>query len=387
VRIAVVFYALEPTGGGAHTFAGSLLEALRAAEPASRHEFVLYSTATARPIPGVRQIPFTRRERYRRRAIYALRDALDRHSVLRPPLRTWFERSLAEERIDLVWFASNYAEDCDLPFVFTVLDVEHLRQPWFPEVGPGGEWERRHAYFSRYIPKATRIVVPNVAGAEQVERAWRVERDRILCLTHPTPDFALRGGEGPAPALPERFGLRPPYLLYPAQFWAHKDHATVLEALAELPGYELALVGSDKGQQGRVRALADELGVAERTRFLGFVEQDELVALYRNAHALAYASRFGPENLPPLEAFALGCPAIVADVPGAEHQVGDAGLRFAIGDAGALAGAVRRLEDERLRAELVERGRARARASSAAAYVRGVLDFADEFERTRRLWT
>ena len=49
--------------------------------------------------------------------------------------KTWFERSLAEHGVDLVWFATNYAEDCDQPFIFTVFDVEHARQPWYP----GGE--------------------------------------------------------------------------------------------------------------------------------------------------------------------------------------------------------------------------------------------------------
>ncbi len=49
---------------------------------------------------------------------------------------------------------------------------------------------------------------------------------------------------------------------------------------------------------------------------LGLVDEDELIGLYQHAHALVYLSRFGPENLPPLEALALGCPAIVANVPG-----------------------------------------------------------------------
>ncbi len=387
MKVAAVFYASDATEGGAYTFGATVLEALRAAQAGSRHEFVLYAAAGARELPGMRRIPHTLGERYRRRAIYLLRDVHDRVDAPRAPLRTWFERSIAAEGIDLVWFASNYAEDCDVPFLVTMLDVEHLRQPWFPELGPRGEWERRHAYFSRYIPKATRIIVPNAAGAEQVERQWRVGPERILSLHHPTPSFALSGGDGPPPPLPPHWGLCAPYLLYPAQFWAHKDHATVLEALAELPGYELALVGADKGQLDRVRRRARELGVAERTRFLGFVGLDEVVALYRNAHALAYASRFGPENLPPLEAFALGCPAIVADVPGAAHQLGEAALRFPVGDAAALAAAVRRLEDPELRRDLVERGRRVARTHTAEAYVRGVLDFLDEFEPVRRLWS
>ena len=49
-------------------------------------------------------------------------------------------------------------------------------------------------------------------------------------------------------------------------------------------------------------------GIAAHVHFLGFVDTEDLVALYQHAHALTYLSFFGPENLPPLEAFALGLP-------------------------------------------------------------------------------
>ncbi len=102
MRVAVVFHPLEPSGGGAHTFTADLIDALRAAERNSHHTFVLYSTAVTTGTPGAHRIPSTRRERYRRRAIYALRDLHDRVSAPRPGLRTWLERSLERERVELV---------------------------------------------------------------------------------------------------------------------------------------------------------------------------------------------------------------------------------------------------------------------------------------------
>jgi glycosyltransferase involved in cell wall biosynthesis len=121
-------------------------------------------------------------------------------------------------------------------------------------------------------------------------------------------------------------------------------------------------------------------------RFRGFVETAELATLYREAHALVYLSFFGPENLPPLEAFALGCPVVQADVPGAREQLGDAALFVSPTDATAAADAVRQLEDAVLRGRLIEAGRERASVYSADAYVRGVLDFLDEFELVRSCW-
>jgi glycosyltransferase involved in cell wall biosynthesis len=394
MKVAVVYYGLPPEGGGAHTFGGSLLEAIRTAEPTSRHSFRHYSAGGGEPPSGVTAIPFTRRERYRRRAVYSLRDAQDRAGMPRSRrLKTWLDREIEEQGYDLVWFATNYAEDCDVPFIFTVLDVEHVRQPWFPEVSRNGLWEQRHHYFSRYIPKATRVIVPNPAGADQIMHAWGINQERILCLGHPTPRFALKAASEPLPTGPlEALGVKRPYLFYPAQFWAHKNHPLLFDALAELnqtakEPYQLVMVGSDKGELERMQNLARALGVAEQVLFLGFVDDESLVSLYRNAHALTYVSRFGPENLPPLEAMALGCPVVVAAVPGAREQMRDAALLVAPDEPAELVQAVQRLEDAPLRDQLIDRGRERAGEWTADDYVAGVINFLDEFERLRRAWS
>ena len=384
MRVAVVLPELDPRSGGGFTFQDSLAAAVEHARGETRHDFVIYSRGDAGP--GSIRMPSSRRALASRRLVRLTREAQERALGIRPVSgRTWFERSLEREGIELVWFGTPPAEDCrGLPFVFTVWDLEYLEQPWFPEVSADGEWELRHVFYSRYVPRATRIIVPNDAGREQLMRHFRVGPERVLVLPHPTPEFARRAAAQPDPG--ERADIPSPYLLYPAQFWSHKNHGTVLRALAELPEYTLVLVGSDKGYLDHVRGIARSLGVLDRVRFLGFVDTDELVRLYRGAHALMYLSFFGPENLPPLEAFALGCPVVQADVPGAREQLGDAALRVPPTDAAAAAAAVRRFEDPALRARLTEEGRRRAEGYTADAYVRGVVDFLDEFEPVRSCW-
>jgi glycosyltransferase involved in cell wall biosynthesis len=388
VRVAVVFYGLTPHGGGVFTFQRSLMDTLRALESGSRHEFVFYSGGTPSGNPGVIDIPVTRPAAMRKRSVEVLRAVQDRFSMPRVASRTWFERSLDEQGVDMVWFAANYAEDCGRPFLFTLFDLGHLVHPYFPEVSAHGEWERRHQHFSRHLPRAAGVIVPNEAGKQQLVRHFAIEDERVLCLPHPTPEFALRatGDEGDAQRR-ERLGVSGRYLFYPAQFWAHKNHYNALRALSALDmSYRLVLAGSDKGQAGHVAKLVDELLLADRVQTLGFVEFDDLVALYRGAHALLYPSFLGPENLPPLEAFALGCPVVASDVPGAREQMGDAALLVSPVDPEAMAAAVRRLEDRDERARRVELGRRRAEQLTAEGYVRGVLDFLDQFEHIRRCW-
>lgn len=373
MKVALVQQRIEAQVGGVWTFQETLMQRLAEVGPTSRHEFGRFDvTESTRGLlaKGVW------------RGLRVLQD-----DILELPRvvarRTPFERGLEREAIDLVWFTGSYACEVDRPYVLTLYDVEHLRQPWFPEVSAGGTWRLRERFFSRYIEQATRVIVPNEAGRDQIVEHYRIGPERVLCLGHPTPRFAVEAAASPALPAPDVPG---PYLLYPAQFWAHKDHPTLLDMLALLPEYHLVLVGSDKGQADHIRALAETTRVADRVRFAGFVETDELVALYQHAHALTYASRFGPENLPPLEACALGCPAIVADVPGARQQLGDAAVRVAVGDPAAFAAAVRSLEDPAVRARQIGLGRDRATRDSVDDYVQGVLRFLDDFESTIRCW-
>jgi glycosyltransferase involved in cell wall biosynthesis len=109
--------------------------------------------------------------------------------------------------------------------------------------------------------------------------------------------------------------------------------------------------------------------------------------LYRNALALTYVTFFGPENLPPLEAFALGCPVIASNVSGAQEQLGDAAMLVDPKDEEQIANAIKLVHDDlHVRRTLVERGIHRASKWTGEDFVRSVFSILDEFEPIRRCW-
>jgi len=96
---------------------------------------------------------------------------------------------------------------------------------------------------------------------------------------------------------------------------------------------------------------------------------------------------FGPENLPPLEAFALGCPVIASNVSGANEQLGDAALLVDPKCPKEIAQAIKNLHDKpNLREDLIYRGSKRASIWTGKDFVRGVFSILDEFEAIRRCW-
>lgn len=120
-----------------------------------------------------------------------------------------------------------------------------------------------------------------------------------------------------------------------------------------LPDLEAAGVDVDLRIAGtgpledKLRRLADELGVADRVTWLGYVDHEDLPSIYADADAFVYPGRLDePFGRVLLEALASGTPVVASDVGSTDYIVGDAGVRFASEDPTALAEACVELVDD-----------------------------------------
>lgn len=398
MHVGVYAAGMPPESGGGYTFQDDILQALLARAGDSRHDYtILCDTPDLRRHFEARALPARVRSADLGPATGL--DTAARAASLAAPFsrRLWrragrLQRALERHGIDVVWFVPGGAHEIpDAPYIATVWDVQHRTHPWLPEVSAAGAWESREAAIGAFLARAAFVITGTDTGRRELETYYRVPPSRVHLLPHPTPAFALEAGPS-APDIAGRFGLEPHYLLYPAQFWPHKNHVSLVLALERLKSryglaLQLLLVGSDKGNRRHVEQAAARAGVLPQIKFPGFVSQAELVALYRNAGALVYPTLSGPENLPPLEAFALGCPVVASDIPGAAEQLGDCARLVSPVSPDAIAGAVYEvLTDGEVRAALIARGRERARAWTGADFVNGVLKILDEFEPLRRCW-
>ncbi|NNF66050.1 MAG: glycosyltransferase family 4 protein [Gammaproteobacteria bacterium] len=125
-----------------------------------------------------------------------------------------------------------------------------------------------------------------------------------------------------------------------------KGHHLVIEALTQLPGLKLVIVG-DGPMRDELEALAGRLDVADRVRFAGRVPQDQLPAYYSAADALVLASsREGMANVL-LESIACATPVIATPLWGTPEVVAEpaAGVLTRDRSVAALIDATRRLYD------------------------------------------
>ncbi len=397
MRVGIFALTVDAEAGGGFTLERDIVDAL-AGEAGEAHDLFLFSftrsDADEDSLPLFRIEQPKRRRRiiralgqWRRIASKLFGGSMDSNWALEP---AWLREGVAASGADLVICLSpSFSPGPDVPYFTIVWDLQHRLQPWFPEVTADGQWISRDSAYERALGQASRVIVGTAAGKREAMGFYRVPEENIRILPHPTPTFSLETGERSEP----RKGTKKtrPYLFYPAQFWAHKDHVTALRALKVLRerGRDLGFVfcGSDPGNRAWVEAECSQLGLSDFVSIEGFVSRERLVSLYQEALALVYTSWFGPENLPPLEAFALGCPVIATNVAGSEEQLADAALLFDVGDELALASAVERLLGERdLRKRLIEAGHERALSFTARHFARGLLEIVDEFEPARRCW-
>jgi glycosyltransferase involved in cell wall biosynthesis len=161
---------------------------------------------------------------------------------------------------------------------------------------------------------------------------------------------------------------------------ARKAHDLLLRAVAQLRSGDrevAAVVVGEGPERPRLEALARALGVEERVRFAGFVDDRELPEYYAAADAFALpsrrlAARDGVEGFGMvfLEAGAAGLPVIGADTGGIPEAVEDGrtGLLVPEDDVDALAAAIRRLaEDPEKARQMGQEGRRRASAQARQA--------------------
>lgn len=394
MKVGVFLEDFSPEVGGGYTIQDDIFRALLEFIDDTHHSFVIFcrrpeNVTPLLTTPRVEAIGFP--GSFGQRVFARAERGL--HSLLESRKRqTRLEQLCKEAGVEFLWFVGAEAVQVDLPYMAIVWDLQHRLQPWFPEVSAGGTWRHREKFYSEFLRRASIIIAGNDAGRKEIERFYQVTSNRIKLLPHPTPSFALNAAAGDTAAVLKKYEVKNNYLFYPAQFWSHKNHVNLLLAAAALKtehqlDFQVVFVGSDKGNEQFVRRFALKLNPKIDVKFLGFVPVQDLVALYRGAFALSYVTLFGPENLPTLEAFALGCPVVASDVDGAHEQLGDAALFVNPRDPANIAATIKKLYDDKaLRESLIEKGRARAEHWTANDFVRGVFTALDEFETVRRCW-
>lgn len=249
--------------------------------------------------------------------------------------------------------------------VVTVHDLGYLR---YPEAHTTAQrlylrlstvWSARAASHLIAVSAATRSDLVRLAG---------ISPDRITVVHHGVAERFRQPVADPARAR-AIVGGDEPYFLYVGTVQPRKNLVRVIEAFADasrrLAGAGIAPVLVIAGKRGwlseGIARRAAELGIAGRVRFAGYVADDDLPTLYREALAFVFPSLYEGFGMPVLEAMACGTPVLTSNSSSLPEVAGNAALVVDPLDTGAITeGMVCLACDAALRQELRQRGYQRA---------------------------
>jgi glycosyltransferase involved in cell wall biosynthesis len=257
------------------------------------------------------------------------------------------------------------------PCVYTLHDLQESHYPgnffW-----PQRAWRSSvHFALSR---KAARIICESEYVKSDIVRLLDVANENVAVIAAP-PIRQTRSEFRPAELEEVRNRLRLPkhFVLYPAQFWPHKNHIRLVQAfkrvVASEPEFKLVLTGDKRNEYGAIMQAVSEAGLEHSVLCPGYIAQADLQALYHLAVALVMPSLFESVSIPIYEAFQAGTPVAASGILSIPEQVGDAGLLFDPLSSESIAECMLKLIVEpKLASVLGDRGRRKIKSMTPENY-------------------
>lgn len=259
-----------------------------------------------------------------------------------------FGRFLKKLDADLVHFTSQ-----NTPLFFpkraistvhdlTLIDYKNVRGNWLL-------YELKYSLFKLMIRgtvvRSRHIITPSTFVKEQLMERYQIQEDKLTV----TPEAADLLTAKPADI--SRFKIEAPFIFYLGNAYPYKNLARLTEAFAavhqKLPQYKLVLGGKKDYFYSQLEKKAERLGLTEQVIFTGYLNDGELVALYKEADLFVFPSLSEGFGLPALEAMQYGVPVLAARATSLPETVGEAGEYFDPTNVQRMADSIIRLLDDR----------------------------------------
>jgi glycosyltransferase involved in cell wall biosynthesis len=339
MRIAIDYAPAIAQNAGIGRYTRSLVDALVRLESGDEYRLLSADAPTAaRPFPSAAAL----RPRIIRLAGRPIGNR--RLTVLWHRLRLPLPVEMLTGQVD-VFHGTDFAlpPALGLPRVVTIHDLAFLTHPQYATTPLA-------RYLMRVVPRSLRradaIIAVSETTADDIVACYGVARDRITVIM-PGVDasFAPVVDRQALATIDARYRLEHPLALAVGTIEPRKRYDHLIAAFAQArrqPGGPrmLAIAGRRGWLYDSVFQAVEEHRVADKVRFLDYVPEDDLVALYSTADVLAMPSAYEGFGIPVIEAMACGAPVVCSDGGALPEAAGDAALIVPVDDIASLADAL-----------------------------------------------
>lgn len=284
---------------------------------------VLRSVANRTLSRILRYLP-ARPRRIAQRAVNRLKPMLRRD---RPPA---IVRELNADLLFCPFTAPTYFE-MRIPTVCVIYDLQYKT---YPEFFPAADVAQRDRTFVEAVQRSTALVAISDYSRRVAIEHGHLDPARIETVHLHISQHSLRNAARDETIL-GRLGLATgQYLIYPANFWKHKNHEMLLTAfgMARNSGLDanirLVCTGAPGARQQWLKQAAEGMGLGDHVLFPGYLANAELLSLMTNSAGVVFPSLYEGFGLPVIEAMATGVPVACSNVTSLPEVAGDAAILF-----------------------------------------------------------
>lgn len=286
-----------------------------------------------------------------------------------------FPRLLNKYKVDLMHFPHfNVPLFYRGKFVVTIHDLihQHFDMSRSTTLNPLVHSFKKMGYkkvFSSAINKSQKIITPSEYTKSLLNKEYLINPDKIFVTPEGVDDYILEliksYKDEDFRYVNNKFNINSKYLFYVGNAHPHKNIERLIEVFnqinQEIPDIKLVLSGKNNYFWERVLKTTDNKNVI----FTGFITDEEMVSLYKNAEAFIMPSLEEGFGIPILEAFACGTPVVSSDAGSLEEVGGNAALFFNPNDALDMKAQILKvLNGKDLKLDLIKKGKERVKEFS-----------------------
>jgi uncharacterized short protein YbdD (DUF466 family) len=241
ILLHAYYYDQDHQMGGAFTFQDEILKALKKNLHQTHHQFVGLEVDSQKYIehPQIKNIMY--RCSFWSRVKRSILWRLGKRQALFPNREV--HEKLVAEGVEMIWgIVPAGLPTEDLPYILTVWDCQGRKQPYFPDMGDAKNWRQADGHYVGTFMRSAALMIGVPQGKKELNELYGIPLERIKVLPFPVPEYAKNFKAPDLATVLNSLDLPvDPFLFYPAQFAAHKNHVGLLKALVHLP-YAVVLV-------------------------------------------------------------------------------------------------------------------------------------------------
>jgi glycosyltransferase involved in cell wall biosynthesis len=245
--------------------------------------------------------------------------------------------------------------------VLTVHDLSSLR---YPDLHRKQLARRMRLRLPLAVKLAKAIITPTQAVKQELGAQLKVKPAKVTAIHEAPRESFWPVLHEAAAGVRQRLGIENDFLLFVGTLEPRKNLVTLLKAYAQIlrdtpfrP--QLVVAGGEGWLMDEAFAVMRDEDIQERLHLTGYLNDEDLRALYSSCRAFIYPSLYEGFGLPPLEAMAAGAPVIASRISALEETLGNAAVLVDPLDVDMLARSIVGLfEDGKAREALIEKGRA-----------------------------